>query len=351
MDLDFQVGKCSFRLHFFFIRPMSLAEFRKKGRILPRFFKIMAIYFYVSGCAPVIMNRGQAMIAEPIHANILLLAPDIKRFQEVGPFEVTDQFDRDVTVDLNRTIVVDHFAAKTKDPLPLVIICHGNFSGKNAHRDQARQLASWGFHVVTMEVPNRDQWLQNGEILTRFTEMMHRLPLMLGSNVDSNRIIVVGHSFGGSAAVVAIGRGAPVIGAVLLDPAVVHPKVVTAMKRIELPLVLLGSDRQVFLARGRSQFSKNMAGEMLEVSVPQSTHDDAQGPSMFSRSVLGVDPYTSNDRQKLFGSLLTVAVIGMSTSGTLDFARQIFFREAKNGTLKTAIYQDSGETSQNLAPQ
>lgn len=279
--------------------------------------------------------------AGPVMAKIIVLAPDIGRFQERGPFEVSEQLEREVTMDLEKTIVVDHFAAQTQDKLPVVIISHGNFSGKNAHRIQARRLASWGFHVVTLELPNRDQWIQNGEVLRRFSEMVHNVPLLLGVNVDTTKIVLVGHSFGGSASILAMGRGAPVIGGILLDPAVVHDNVVLAMKKIDLPMVLLGSDPKLFVARGRKKFSENMSGELLEISVPRSTHDDAQGPSMYSRSALGVDPYTSNDRQKVFGSLLTVAVLGMTSSGTLDFARQIYFRESQLGRIKDAHYQTS----------
>lgn len=313
------------------------------SQVLKIFFRVLIL----SGCASFSVAPKPLPIAEPTVAKILLLAPEISRFQELGPFEVSEQLAREVTMDLDRTIVVDHFAAKTQDLLPIVIISHGNFSGKSAHRDQARRLASWGFHVVAIELPNRDQWLENGEVLRRFTEMLHNVPLLLGKNVDRDRIVVVGHSFGGSAAMLAMGSGAPVMGGILLDPAVVHDSVVTAMKKIDLPLVLLGSDPKRFVARGRKKFSENLSGEILEISVPRSTHDDAQGPSMYSRSVLGFDPYTSSDRQKVFRSLLTVAVLGMTMSGTLDFPRQIFFRESKLGLLKDAQYRGAQKAQLN----
>ncbi len=294
------------------------------------------------------MVRKPVATAETVRSKIILLAPELSRFEELGPFEIEEQVEREVTLSLSRTIVVDHFFAVTEDRLPIVVISHGNFSGKSAHRDQARRLASWGFHVVTLEVPNRDHWLENGKVLRQFTELLRSVPFMLGKNSDSSRIVMVGHSFGGSAATLAMGAGAPVIGAVMLDPAVVHASVVTAMQKTDLPMVLLGSDPKIFSARGRNKFSKNLRGELLEVSVPSSTHDDAQGPSMFSRSVLGFDPYTSNNRQKFFGSLLAVSVIGLTTSGTLDFARQIFFRESQRGTIKGVAYRVTPNASANM---
>ena len=300
---------------------------------------ILFISTWLSGCAFTGAHQSVILNAEPIQANILLMEPELSRFEARGPFEVSERLDREVTLNLDQTVAVDHFSARTEDKLPIVVISHGNYSSKKAHRSQARDLASWGFHVVAFEVPNRDQWLENGVRLRQFTDLLHRMPAILGEGADGGRIIIVGHSFGGSAAVLAMAGGAPVIGAVLLDPAVVHSSVVAAMKGIDLPVVLLGADRKVFSARGRAKFSATLAGEMLEVSVPKATHDDAQGPSMFSRSALGFDPFTSGRRQAVFRSMLTVAVLGLSSSGTLDFPARIFSREEKEGRLKSVAYQ------------
>jgi hypothetical protein len=111
------------------------------------------------------------------------------------------------------------------------------------------------------------------------------------------------------------------------------------MKRSDVPVALLGSDQRVFTARGRHRFLKNISGEMLEISVPRSTHDDAQGPSVFSQAALGVDPFTSDDNQALFRSMFTVAVMGMSSSGTLDFSVKVFAKASKNGVLSELKYR------------
>lgn len=260
-------------------------------------------------------------------------------FKSQGPFEVIERMSREVTVDLENTIVIDHFAAISSDRMPIVVMSHGNYSSRDAHREQARHLASWGFHVVTCDLPNRNEWLENGKRLEKFTDLIYRIPEMLGRNADRNRVIIVGHSFGGSAAVWAINEGAPVIGAILLDPAIVHKSVADVMRFTDLPVVLLGADRAIFTSRGRGRFWKNVGGEMLEVSVPTSTHDDAQGPSMFSRSTLGIDPFTSTDRQAIFRSMIVASAIGISSSGTLDFPSGVFSRVAKKGILKDVRYR------------
>ena len=256
-----------------------------------------------------------------------------------------ERLNRELSLNLDEVVLLDHFAPITTDKAPVVVISHGNFSAKSAHREQAIRLASWGFHVLSFEVPNRDQWLGNGRRLARILGLIHRSPDLLGERVDGEKLIIVGHSFGGSASVLAIAAGAPVVGAVLLDPAVVHRRVVSAMQDVNVPVVLLGSDQKLFLARGRSKFFKNISGEMLEVTVTGAVHDDAQGPSMFSRSSLGVDPFTSRDNQKYFRSMLTVAVIGLSSSGTLDFPSRLYKREQEEGRLKGVAYRARHQSS------
>jgi dienelactone hydrolase len=283
------------------------------------------------GCAGSKSSFDRSLSASKIIDNVVLIEPELRRFESSGPFSVLSRFDREITLDLENSLVMDHFFAGSSDKLPVIIISHGNFSNKRAHRAQARHLASWGFHVVSVESPNRDQWLENGSRLKKLAAMLHGFPKMLGTNVDRSKIIFVGHSFGGSAAILATGEGAPVMGAVLLDPAVVHQKVVDAMKKSDIPVALLGSDKRIFSARGRSRFLRYISGEMLEVSVPESTHDDAQGPSVFSLAALGFDPFTSEDHQALFRSMLAASVIGIASSGTLDFPAMEFSKTSSTG--------------------
>ena len=299
----------------------------------------ICLLIILCGCAGSRSAFDHSLSASRIIDNVVLIEPELRRFESTGPFSVMSRFDREITLDLENSLVIDHFFARSSDKLPVIIISHGNFSNKRAHRAQARHLASWGFHVVSVESPNRNQWLENGSRLKKLAEILHGFPKILGTNVDRSRIIFVGHSFGGSAAILATGEGAPVMGAVLLDPAVVHNKVVDAMKKSDIPVALLGSDKRIFSARGRSRFLKYISGEMLEVSVPKSTHDDAQGPSVFSQAALGFDPFTSEDNQTLFRSMLTASVIGIASSGTLDFSAKLLSKAAAHGILEDFKYR------------
>ncbi len=300
-------------------------------RVCPIIF--LALMVLTTACATSQRVVEKTMLSGPVHSKIIALEPELTRFSGKGPFFVTEKIGRELSVDIDNTMVIDHFYAESPDKLPVVLITHGNYSSRNAHNAQARLLASWGFHVVVSDLPNRNQWLENSKRLKNLAELLYRLPGVLGPNADNSRMILVGHSFGGSASIVAASRGAPVMGVVLLDPALVHKQVINDMKSLDLPVVLLGADKSVFTSRGRDRFWKNIGGEIVEISVPSATHDDAQGPSMFARSALGVDPFTSKGNQKIFRSVLTVAVLGIATSGTLDFPFSIFEREEQSGVL------------------
>lgn len=279
--------------------------------------------------------------ADIIHSRVVAIEPDLKKFKGKGPFLVSERRSIELPIDFKNTVVIDHFYSETSDQVPIVFITHGNYSGRGAHNAQARYLASWGFHVVVSDFPNRSQWLDNGSRLKGLADLIYRRPKILGPNADPSRMILVGHSFGGSASVLAASDGAPVIGLVLLDPAVVHRRVIKLMRDINLPVILLGADRSIFTSRGRDSFWKNMGGDILEISVPNSTHDDAQGPSMFARSALGVDPFTSPDNQKIFRSMLAVSVLGLAASGTVDFPLNIFTREEESGTLQDLRFRQA----------
>ena len=301
--------------------------------MLARFFSV-GILIVCASCATTMSRRAGSAATSVIHNNIVLLDPELAKFESIGPFHTRVQLDRDITLSLSEKASVDFFAPIASDKAPLVVICHGNYSGKSAHRTQAKMLATWGFNVVAFEVPNRGQWLENGARLKRLVSFLYKSPEFLGQGIDVDRIILAGHSFGGSASIVAMGLGAPVAGAVLLDPAVVHGDVIKAMRNIPVPVALLGSDKSLFQARGRPSFFRNIQGEMIEISVAGAVHDDAQGPSVFSKSALGFDPFTSSENQGKFRSLLTASVLSIASSGTLDFADRVIKNEKSSGSFR-----------------
>ncbi len=322
--------------------PIILADFRLEYDLLKMLSKILLVSILLSNsCVSSQRISDTRLGVDELHARVILKEPRLKSFRGKGPFSVSEKRGRELAIDFSNTLVIDHFYPQTIEKIPVIFITHGNYSSRDAHNAQARYLASWGFHVVVSDLPNRNQWIDNGSRLKALTELIYRRPDILGRNADTSRMILVGHSFGGSASVIAARQGAPVLGLVLLDPAIVHKTVLKDIEDIDLPVILLGADKLVFTSRGRDQFWKHAGGDILEISVPNATHDDAQGPSMFARSALGVDPFTSSDHQKTFRSMLAVAVVGLASSGTVDFALSIFGREESEGLLQDLRFRSA----------
>ena len=104
------------------------------------------------------------------------------------------------------------------------------------------------------------------------------------------------------------------MGIIFLDPALVHSKVESFLKKIKVPAVILGADIKVFRSRKRD-FLKKPPGPVLEVSFDKATHNDAQFPNMFSwRQAIGLDHKTDVQRQKQFAAGMVAAIYSLCDS-------------------------------------
>jgi dienelactone hydrolase len=293
-----------------------------KGKIFPflKLFQVLLLLL-INSCQTRPKPASEVYEANDLHLRLAAMPKGLQRFKIDGPFEVESLSDLYLPLAADHGINVDVYRSRALGPVPMVVISHGNFSGKRSHQAQAERLASWGMHVVVLELPNRDQWLENGVRIAEVTNFLYRWPQYIHENADPKRILLVGHSFGGSAVTLAASQGAPAAGIILLDPAVVHPSVADAMKRVSVPGILLGADPKVFQSRKRSLFRQRWQGEFFEISVVQATHDDAQGPSMFSRFTFGVDPFTDDSQRDIFKSALVSASISLLQFGNVELFR------------------------------
>jgi pimeloyl-ACP methyl ester carboxylesterase len=270
-----------------------------------------------------------------VRRGLLEYRPDFDEFLSAGPLKVKERLNVPLRIPPGDRVIADELIPVSDSKMPLVIIVHGNHSRKEAHRYQARRLASFGLHTLVLQLDNTDNWLKNGQLVARLAHRLHNAPGLLRGNFDPESIVLVGHSFGGSAVAIAAARGAPVKGLVLLDPAVVSERRVTAaLTRIRQPVMLLGADKEVFRSRQRRLFYRTAHGEMAEVSVRGATHDDAQYPSMFALSTFGVDPFTSRAKQEIFTAALTASAFSIAATGSLDFAWSSFGKLVDRGVLK-----------------
>ena len=257
---------------------------------------------------------------------------NIHELEKTGPFSSSYFEDYQISTSPEFTVAVDLFIPKQTGKSPLVIFCHGNKFYKTVHRNQAKHLASWGFTTMTLQMPNQKQWVKNGRRIAKLSQLIHSFPEIIHTNIDKRKIVLVGHSFGGSAVTIAAGRNAPVAGLILLDPAVVSDKVIGFMQKAEVPAILLGADPSVFKSRRRQMFFKKMAGPLAEVSVRNATHNDAQIPTI-DKILWGMDFKTHPNRQKIFLRNIIVGAFSLIQNNPLDLSWKDFRYQKKLGKL------------------
>ena len=259
-------------------------------------------------------------------------------FERLGPFST--QLKSNIGIRIGQDVVVgDLLIPKGEPEAPLAVIVHGNRSHKEAHRFQAMKLASFGIYAFVVQLPSAGNWQENASMIERLVRCLAAKPSLLHQHIDPAAIVMVGHSFGGGTVSLALSRGAPAKGLVLLDPAIFSDEVETALGNVTKPVMLLGSDRDIFHARRRAAFGDRVKGEFGELSVVGATHDDAQSPSMYALAAFGIDPFTSRARQTTFSAALTASVIAIAANGNLDFARRAFKAPLAAGIFKNPTWR------------
>jgi dienelactone hydrolase len=190
----------------------------------------------------------------------------------------------------------------------LVFFSHGNKSTPKAHAKQAKALAEIGFTAITLELPNQKQWLTNGK---RIAFLVTKLKKKY-SDAPTTKVILVGHSFGGTAVSFAEGRKPQVDGLILLDPALFHKRVLSELVKIKKPVYLLGADRRRFLSKGRRYFRRVLGANLREISVIGATHNDAQYPSLDQLRKGRFQKKTKAIYQNMFLDMLKAAALDIA---------------------------------------
>jgi predicted dienelactone hydrolase len=138
--------------------------------------------------------------------------PDVDQFRLRGPFAVSVQKDHEIRLSATERVVADRYLVARAEKAPLVIFLHGQENSKEDHAYQAMHVASWGMHCLSVQLPNTGPWTGNARTLTRLVSAIRRAPEAVDAGVDADRIVLVGHSFGGAAVAMALGEGAPPLG-------------------------------------------------------------------------------------------------------------------------------------------
>jgi pimeloyl-ACP methyl ester carboxylesterase len=257
--------------------------------------------------------------------------PELQLFKSPGPFPVSVQQNRELRLSAKERVQADWYPAAPPERAPLVIFVHGHESSKAAHGKQAMHLASWGMHSLSVQLPGRGPWSNNGRTLARIVSLIQRSPEVIDSRINVNKIILVGHSFGATAVGVALAAGAPALGAIMLDPAAIGRDLPALLRKVQRPMMILGGDDELYSTRNREYFFQYSRGAVAEVSIKDATHEDAQYPSDYALKNGGVDPNTTEELQITFVSALTAAAMSLAATGGFDYAWTSFGPAFDNG--------------------
>jgi dienelactone hydrolase len=263
-----------------------------------------------------------------LQGHLLADKADVDQFRLRGPFAVTVDANHEIRLSAGERIDADLFLAAPAEKAPLVIFLHGYASTKQSHTYQAMHVASWGMHSLAIQLPNEGPWNRNGKTLARIVNHIYRSPEVIDPRVDVSKIILVGHSFGGTSVAIALAEGAHAAGGILLDPAGVGRDLPGFLKKVRAPVILLGADEHISAARNREYFYRYIPGKVAEVSIKDAAHEDAQYPSQFAQ--------TTEELQISFMSALTAAAMSLSATGKLDYAWASFGGAVASGQLFNA---------------
>ena len=251
---------------------------------------------------------------------------DVDTFRDRGPFAVDTREDLRLSPGNGDVVSADLHLANVADRAPLVILLHGQDNTRSDHAYQGLHLASWGLHTLVLQLAADGPWIDHGRTMARLVALIQRSPDALDARIDPRRIVLVGHSFGGTAVGVALGSGAPVLGGVLLDPASLGWELHGYLRRIERPVMIIGADEDVFAALDRDDFFRYVRAGVMELSVRDASHEDAQFPLSNDRL-----PSATEAHQITFVAALTSAALSLANTGRLDAAWGSYESALKNG--------------------
>lgn len=291
---------------------------------------------HVLGCG-LPLARSQATpikAANPTELRYALLSDkaDVAQFRFRGPFNVIERRGLKISVESDLTVQADLFMCADASKAPLVIVLHGNNNAKEDHTFQAMHLASWGMHGLALDLPKQGPWIGNGRTLAKLVDTLHRTPQLIDNRIDTAKIILAGHSFGGTAVATALGEGAPALGGILLDPTAIGRGVSQLLQRITVPVMVIGADEELWPARNRGQFYRFIPRSVGEISIRDTVHEDAQYPSRRTRRMFEDNPGETEQGQIAFISALTATAFSLAATGNIDFAWKSFDNAFKNGS-------------------
>jgi pimeloyl-ACP methyl ester carboxylesterase len=296
---------------------------------------LFAVTIFALGCARRFptpeVTRIKAVNPAELQRYLLSGKPDVAQFRLRGPFAVTQRKDMEIPVVSGLSVEADLYLCTAAQKAPLVILLHGHNNSKEDHAFQAMHLASWGMHSLAIDLPRQGPWIANGRTLAKLVDTIHRTPQLIDSRIDPEKIILAGHSFGATAVATALGEGIPALGGILLDPAGIGRQLPQSLKRITVPVMVIGADEDIRPTRNRGQFFRFIPAKVGEISIRDTLHEDAQYPNEHTLRGFEDEPDDTEEAQIAFVSALTASAFSLGATGGIDYAWNSFENGINNG--------------------
>ena len=133
-----------------------------------------------------------------------------------------------------------------------------------------------------------------------------------------------------------MGERAPALGGVLLDPAGIGRELPQLLRRITVPVMVIGADEYIRPTRNRGQFFRFIPAGVGEISIRDTLHEDAQYPNEHTLRGFEDEPDDTEEAQIAFVSALTASAFGLAATGGIDYGWDSFENAFKNGTFFNA---------------
>ncbi len=260
----------------------------------------------------------------------------LDEFRLRGPFGVVTQQNYPLNLPDGEAIAADLYLSAPAEKTSLVIFLHGLDNSKDDHAYQAWHVASWGMHSMVLQLPNQGPWVENGRTLARIVDYIYRRPEVVDRRIDVSRIILVGHSYGGTAAAIAMAEGAPAASGILLDPAGIGRNFPKFLSQINRPVLVLGADERVSQTRDRDYFYTFIRNGVAEISIAGAAHTDAQYPAELPMQLFASNSADNEEMQITFVSAITSGVFSFSATGKFDYAWASFGDAIRSGRIFNA---------------
>jgi pimeloyl-ACP methyl ester carboxylesterase len=311
-----------------------------RSGFLISFLLLFALMAHSAGCARrfPLTEVTPIKAASPAELQRYLLSrkPDVAQFRLRGPFAVIERRGLEISLAVDLKVEADLYVCRAARKAPLVLVVHGQDNSKQNHAFQAMHLASWGMHSLAIDLPNRGPWIANGRTLAKLVDAVHRTPQLVDERIDADKIILVGHSFGATAVAAALGEGVPAVGGVFLDPAAIGRQLPQLLKRITVPVMVVGADEDIWPTRNRGQFYRFIPAAVGEISIRDAVHEDGQYPQAHTLRAFEDKPDDTEDAQITFVSALTASAFGLAATGAIDYAWNSFENALNNGAFFNA---------------